>query len=137
MLDNVDFKIIEILQEDARTSLKMIGEKVHLTPQAVSNRINRLYHLGVITHFTITTNEKLLGRSLLFYVNIIMTTSDHQAFIHFIQHQPVVRECYRTTGHSCYLAKICCADMEEVNTFLEELLHYANYSLNASTLRIK
>ncbi len=137
MLDNIDFEIIELLKKDARLPFKAIGEKVHLTPQAVSNRVTRLCDLKIITQFTIHTDEKLLDSSLLFFVNIIMNSSNHGPFLKFIQNQPIVLECHRTTGNSCYLAKIACKDMEEVNTFLEELLTYANYSLNASTLQVK
>lgn len=49
MFDSTDFKIIQLLQENARMNSKEIGEIVHLTGQAVGKRINKLEEAGVIS----------------------------------------------------------------------------------------
>nr|MCX3331078.1 winged helix-turn-helix transcriptional regulator [Bacillus pacificus] len=51
MFDSTDFKIIKLLQENARMNWKEIGERVHLTGQAVGKRINKLEEAGVIQKY--------------------------------------------------------------------------------------
>ena len=47
-LDEVDRKILELLEKDARMSLKDMAAKVYLSSTAVSSRIERLKKAGVI-----------------------------------------------------------------------------------------
>jgi DNA-binding Lrp family transcriptional regulator len=52
-LDETDYKILEILKADARTTNNDIARRVKLTEGAVRNRIRRLLQSGVIRRFTI------------------------------------------------------------------------------------
>ena len=47
-MDITDYKIIEILQEEGRISMKDLGKIVGLTSPAVSERVKRLEEAGVI-----------------------------------------------------------------------------------------
>ena len=49
-LDDIDRKILKILQENARTSLKTIAEKTFLSSPAVSARIEKMGSFPDITH---------------------------------------------------------------------------------------
>ena len=46
-LDDIDRKILKILQENARTSLKTIAEKTFLSSPAVSARIEKMEKAGI------------------------------------------------------------------------------------------
>jgi Lrp/AsnC family transcriptional regulator of lysine biosynthesis len=59
-LDAVDYKILEILRENARTTNQDIAKIVKLTEGAVRNRIRRLVLTGVIKRFTIVTEAAQL-----------------------------------------------------------------------------
>ena len=78
MFDELDLNIIDMLKINSKISLKVIGESVHLTPQAVSNRIIRLQNLGLITQYTIYTNDALLGKNITAYITIFMKTTKHE-----------------------------------------------------------
>jgi Lrp/AsnC family transcriptional regulator of lysine biosynthesis len=54
-LDEIDYQILEILRENARTTNEDIAKIVKLTEGAVRNRIKRLVLIGVIKRFTIIT----------------------------------------------------------------------------------
>ena len=41
-LDNIDFQILRLLSENARIQRKDLGEQIHMTGQAVGNRIKNL-----------------------------------------------------------------------------------------------
>ncbi len=64
-LDETDRQILLMLKSNSRTALKTIGESVHLTAQAVSNRIIRLQKLQVIRRYTIDVNEEKLGMAMI------------------------------------------------------------------------
>jgi Lrp/AsnC family leucine-responsive transcriptional regulator len=55
MIDAIDIEIIRCLQSNSRIQWKQIGEQIHMTGQAVANRIQRLEELGVIEGYTVTT----------------------------------------------------------------------------------
>ena len=137
MFDELDLKIIDMLKINSKISLKMIGESVHLTPQAVSNRIIRLQNLGLIIQYTICTNDALLGKCITAYITIFMKTTKHEQLIKFIKSNSIIEEAHRISGDGCYLLKVVCCNMDEINLLLDSLMEYGTYRLNLSTTTIK
>jgi len=137
MFDELDFKIIDMLKTNSKISLKVIGENVHLTPQGVSNRIIRLQDLGLITQYTICTNDALLGKNIIAYITIFMKTTKHEQLIKFIKSNSIIEDAHRISGYGCYLLKVVCCNMEEINLLLDSLMEYGTYRLNLSTSTIK
>ena len=137
MFDELDLKIIDMLKINAKTPLKVIGENVHLTPQAVSNRIIRLQDLGLITQYTISTNNALLGKNITAYITIFMKTTKHEQLIKFIKSNSIIEEAHRISGDGCYLLKVVCYNIDEINLLLDNIMEYGTYRLNLSTNAIK
>lgn len=54
MLDQTDMDILKELSKNSRLTMKALGEKVHLTGQAVANRVLKLEEEGVIEAYTIS-----------------------------------------------------------------------------------
>jgi len=63
-LDQIDREILSILQFDGRITWQTLGDRVHLSPNAVADRVRRLTKAGVITGFGAQVNQAALGRSL-------------------------------------------------------------------------
>jgi Lrp/AsnC family leucine-responsive transcriptional regulator len=137
MFDELDLKIIDMLKINSKIPLKVIGEKVHLTPQAVSNRIIRLQNLGLITQYTVSINNALLGKNIIAYITVFMKTTKHDQLIKFTKSNSIIEEAHRISGDGCYLLKVVCCTMEEINLLLDCLLEYGTYRLNLSTATIK
>ncbi|AGF55979.1 Lrp/AsnC family leucine-responsive transcriptional regulator [Clostridium saccharoperbutylacetonicum] len=137
MFDEIDLKIIEMLKINSKMPLKEIGEVIHLTPQGVSNRIIRLQNLGIITGYTICINNALLGKNIIAYITIFMKTTKHDKLIKFLQSNSLVDEAHKISGDGCYLLKIICLNMDEINSFLDCLTEFGTYRLNLSTASIK
>jgi Lrp/AsnC family leucine-responsive transcriptional regulator len=137
MFDELDLKIIDMLKMNSKLSLKIIGKNIHLTPQAVSNRIIRLQNLGLITQYTICTNDALLGKNVTAYITIFMKTTKHDQLIKFIKSNPIIEEAHRISGDGCYLLKAICCNMDVINLLLDAILEYGTYRLNLSTSTIK
>ena len=63
-IDKIDREILGILQTDGRISWQMLGDRVHLSPNAVAERVRRLTKAGVIKGFRVEINQAALGRTL-------------------------------------------------------------------------
>ncbi len=58
-LDQVDFRIMELLQKNARMTLKDIAAQVYLTSPAVSARIDKMERFGVIEGYHARINPEV------------------------------------------------------------------------------
>lgn len=63
-LDSTDYKILEILKKDGRSSYSYISEKVHLSRAAVRDRILSLEKRGVIRGYTVQINSRAYGKEV-------------------------------------------------------------------------
>ncbi|MFE8696025.1 Lrp/AsnC family transcriptional regulator [Cytobacillus sp. FJAT-53684] len=136
-LDNIDFQILRLLSENSRIQWKDLGQQIHMTGQAVGNRIKKLEDSGVIKAYTLLVDEMKVGLIFTAFVIIYMKTADHDSFIRFVQDRNEVLEVHRVSGEGCYHIKIKVKSQDQLNLFLNELLEYGNYSLHLSIKEIK
>lgn len=132
MLDDVDRKIIRLLQENARLQWKQIGEQVHMSAPAVANRIRRLEQLGVIEGFTVKVNDRLLGDTICVFVTVMMKDYAHTKFKQFIRTREEIREAHRVSGEPCFILKVVLSDQDKLAELLDEILVYGHYKVNIS-----
>jgi Lrp/AsnC family leucine-responsive transcriptional regulator len=78
-LDTIDWRIVEALQLDGRTSLSLLGKRVGLSQPAVSERVKRLESSGVIDGYTARISYQAVGPDLLAIVRIKTTFDKLQA----------------------------------------------------------
>ena len=69
-MDQIDAKLIMLLQQNARVSLKELAKEVFLTTPAVSARIEKLEKEGVITGYSAKTNPVKLGYHIIAFINL-------------------------------------------------------------------
>lgn len=136
-LDNIDFQILRLLSENSRIQWKDLGKQIHMTGQAVGNRIKKLEESGVIKAYSLIVDEMKLGLSYTAFAIIYMKTANHDSFIRFINDQNEVVEAHRVSGEGCYHLKIKVNSQEKLNLFLNKILDYGNYTLYLSIQEIK
>ncbi|MCR2807074.1 Lrp/AsnC family transcriptional regulator [Paenibacillus soyae] len=136
-LDQTDYRILMLLSENARIPWKDLGEQIHMTGQAVGNRIKKLEEHGVISAYSLMIDEMKLGLTCTAFVLIFMKTAHHDLFIRFVQERDEVVEAHRISGDGCYHLTIKAASNEQLNQFLDKLLEHGNYRLNLSIHKIK
>jgi|TARA_B110000438_G_C15410665_1_gene477429 DNA-binding Lrp family transcriptional regulator len=64
LLDEIDQKIIRVLEKDARTSLRKISELVNVSLGTVSNRVKKMEKRGVIRGYSVILNPDQIGWEL-------------------------------------------------------------------------
>lgn len=104
-IDSTNWKILEILQENSRTSLKDLAKAVDLSSPTVAERIQKMEENDIIDSYGIRVNMHTLGYKLGVYISIKIRFGQVQRFEEFIQSVPEISECHKLTGHDCMLMK--------------------------------
>lgn len=123
-LDNIDKKIISMLQENARVSLKEIAEQVYLSSPAVSVRIDNLVESGYIQGFHAEINPIKLGYHIKAFINLEVSPVDKNDFYPYIKKCKNVVECNCVTGDYSMLLEVLFPSTDELDQFIGELQKY-------------
>ena len=115
-LDEKDEKIISILKENSRHSVRNIAKKTGIRPSTVHQRIQKLIKNNVVEKFTIKLNNKLIGENFIAFMLIKGTTSDYISS-KFLTNKNV-KEVFGVTGEYDVLVKLKFGDVEEFNDFI-------------------
>lgn len=137
MIDKTDMEILNLLMENSRMQLQEIGDKVHLTGQAVKNRINKMEKLNIIDGYTLKVNLKSIGKGLIAFITVFMKTSSHSELKKYILSNLLIVEANRISGDGCYMLKAAVSDNKELTKLLDEILQYGNYKVNLCIENIK
>ena len=98
-MDKIDKKLLRLLQENARYSLKQLSEKVYLSSPAVAARIEKLEEEGIITGYHADISLDKMGYHITAFINLEMTPKQKASFIPFIAEVPNVIECNTVSGN--------------------------------------
>ena len=88
-MDHIDRQIVNILQKNARTPLKVIAEKAYLSSPAVSARIERLEKAGIITGYSASVNTEKLGYHITAFINLEVQPKQKPQFYAYIDAVPM------------------------------------------------
>ncbi len=120
-LTPTDYKLIEILQKNARCSIKYLAEQVHLTPPAVASRIDRLEKMNIIQGYHAEINEYLMGYHITSFISLQVAPAEKSVFYSYIEKLPNVVECNCVTGNYSMLIKALFKTTMELDTFVGDL----------------
>lgn len=123
-LDSIDEKIIELLQENARISIKDIAANVYLSSPAVTARMERLERNGIVKGYHASVNLEALGYRIKAFVNLEVEPNQKQDFYPFIQAIPNVVECNCVTGEYSMLIEVEFYDTMELDSFISKLQRF-------------
>lgn len=134
-MDNTDIKIINILQDNCKTSTREIGQMVGLTAPAVAERINRLKDAGVIEGFHAQINETLLGNHIGAFMLINVPPKEYASFCKFCEDNPAIVEHHHIVGLNNVLLRVRVGDAQELEVLLRQIRKYglSNTSVLLST----
>ena len=127
-MDHIDREILQILQHNARTSLKTIAEKTFLSSPAVSARIEKLEKDQVITGYQAQVNPMKLGYHILAFINLNALPEDKQRFYQYAESIPNILECSSVTGEFSVMMKVAFESTAQLDTFLGQLQKFGKTS---------
>jgi len=125
MLDNMDIKILTILQEDSTLPVAEIGKKVGLSTTPCWRRIQKLEQDGIIERRVALLNPKSVGAGVTVFVAI--TTNQHNAawlerFNTVVRNFPEIVEAYRMSGNVDYMLRVVVPDIETYDRFYKSFI---------------
>lgn len=118
-LDDTDVRILEMLQENARTTQSDIAKAVGLAPSAVLERMRKLEARGAIREYVATIDPHLANRALLAFVAV--KTNEYgpeQPSALALAQIPEVLEIHHVAGDDCFLLKVRARDAEHLGQML-------------------
>jgi len=135
MLDDVDKRILELLSNDGRMSVKDLAQHVGLSAPSTSERIKRLEERGVIRGFTVEIDPASIG----FTLQAIIRVRPLPGKLHVVQQLigaiPEISECDKVTGDDCFIARLHVRSIEELDTILDRIADKAE--TNTSIVKLQ
>ena len=139
-LDNIDWKIINILQSDGGISNLELADKVCLSPSPCSRRVKNLEALGYITKRVTLIDPMKVGLPVTVFVQITLHHQVKKDLDHFAQqvlNWPEVMECYLMTGDFDYLIRVVTPDLLAYQYFLHKLTQVERLAHVKSSFSLK
>ena len=127
-MDDIDRKILKLLQANARMSLKTVAENTFLSSPAVSARIERLEKEGIITGYHAMVDPMKLGYHILAFINLDVVPEDKPKFYAYANDVPNVLECNCVTGEYSMLMKVAFQSTMELDMFIGQLQKFGKTS---------
>jgi Lrp/AsnC family leucine-responsive transcriptional regulator len=119
MIDEMDRRILSLLQQDARLSNAEIARRVAMAPSATLERIRKLEERGVIQGYELRLDPKKLGLGVTAFIFIRAKDKPGEVDTgeRLTQH-PNVLEVHHIAGEDCYLVKLRAADTDALGRLL-------------------
>lgn len=122
-MDQIDYKILKALQENARETASNISKQIHLSVSAVIERIHKLEESHVIDKYTIIVDEKQVGNLMTALMEVALEKPMYyDGFADAIQEMDSVVSCYYVTGSMDLLLKIACNSPEELDQIHRKIM---------------
>lgn len=116
--DEVDLRILEILQEKARIPNAEVARQVGMAPSAILERIRKLEQQGIIQGYEVRLNPAHFGQRLVAFVQIQVTAGVDVG----LQLTDIngAQEVFQVSGNCSYLVKLRVTSLQELGRCLRE-----------------
>jgi len=117
-MDDIDGRLLEELQHNARLTRSELGKSVGLSPSAVADRVRRLEESGTILGYRAELDPRSLGYEMAAIVRVRPVMGQLKKIAEVATETAEVIECQRVTGEDCYVMNIVFRSIDD----LEELV---------------
>jgi len=120
-IDDKDWRLLEALQQNARTPLKSLAEACGLSLAATGERVKRLEESGLVTGYHAAVDASRLGCQVEAAIGITVQQPGKKKFIQLLKGMPEVLECRHVTGADSFLLSAVFADVGHLEDFLARI----------------
>jgi len=124
-LDEIDLKILRVLQQSGRITTVELADKVCLSPSPCARRVRILEEAGVITGYRAVVDQEKLGYPITVFVTVELerkNAANLQNFERSARKFPEVIQGYVMTGSQDFLLCVVVADLHAFEFFIQEKL---------------
>lgn len=123
-IDELNWKILECIQHNARATFAEIGRKVGLTPPAVAERIKKMEDLGIIEGYKAKVSHAKAGYQLRAIITLRAFMGKLKPFLEMVKTLEEVINCYRITGNENIVMEVILKDQFHLEGFIDKLIQY-------------
>lgn len=124
-LDQIDYKLLDLLQNNARMTQLDMGTAVGLSQPAIAERMRKLEQEGIITGYAARVDGRKLGKDITAFIGVRIEHPKYNSeFGKKILAVPDVLECHRITGPDSYLLKVVTEDTQSLDRLISDLLRH-------------
>jgi Lrp/AsnC family transcriptional regulator len=124
-LDQIDRRILAILQTEAGVTATEVGERIGLSQSACWRRIQRLRDAGVIKDQPAVLDREKVGLTTMVFAQVKLTSHGRTNITDFadaVRQYPEVLDCYVVLGNVDFLLRIVTEDIKDYERFMYEKL---------------
>ena len=120
-LDDIDRKILDILQENGRITNIELASRVGISPPPMLERVKKLEKRGIIRKYVALIDPDAVEKGTMALVSVSLDRHLIKSigqFTRAIEKLPEVMECYHITGEEDYILKVTIKDIREYEDFI-------------------
>jgi len=140
-MDDIDKKILSIIQKDATIPLSELSKKVGISKTPSWNRIRKMEEEGIIKSKVTVLDNKKINLSIVVFLSVSVSSHSEEWLIDFqkiLSQYDQIIEAYRLTGSSTdYLLKIVAPSIEEYDKFQQNLINELKFTKMSSSIALK
>lgn len=125
MLDDIDLRLLDLLQRDAHLTISQLGERLNLSASQAGRRRQRLEAEGYVKNYAANLDPARLGLSVQAFVQVVLSRhgpSQSQSFARLVRTRPEITSAWTLTGDADYLLRVFCADLAALNILIHEII---------------
>ncbi len=122
MLDAVDIKILDMLQENGRTKRNVLAEAVGLSLPSLSERMKKLEEHGIIEGYYTKLDRKAFKYDLMAFVLVVMDSSkNYEKLFDKVAKTQEILECHSILGEGSHILKVLVKDTAALEKLLSQI----------------
>lgn len=123
-LDGAAWRLLGVLQLDARAPLKALAEAAGLSVAATAERLKRLQDVGIAQRFTAELDVSKVGYPVKAIVGITATQPGKKPLLERLRHAPEVLECHHVAGADSYVMTVVATSLTDLERFIGTINGY-------------
>lgn len=124
-IDEIDIKILKLIQDDARITNIELSSKIGLSPGPTLERVKKLEKAQIIEGYHATLNKQKLKFGVSAFIEVNLSRQVDNVMTKFkekVHHIAEITECYQITGNADYILKVVVKDMVGFEKLINEKL---------------
>lgn len=136
-LDEVDWKILKILQADGRTALSEIARRLDMGSATIHERVNSLEEEGYIREYRAALDPGLLGFDKVAFVRVATEAGKYSVVAERLAEEPDIQEIHEITGEMDLLLKVRLGETSELTGLLSRIGGYDGVTATATDVALR
>ena len=122
-LDEIDRKILDILQANARITNAQLSKDIGLSPAPTLERVKKLETTGIINSYHALLNAEKVNLDVNTFVQVTLKSHNKKTidlFVSAINEIPEIIECHHTTGAGDFILRVIAQDIQSYQKLILE-----------------